>query len=431
VHRVLRADLPFYEPLAFGGRFLGVLVPGADPARADFLGPAPDLRDVLDTRLLRRGLQGERIAVAWYGPRREEVELCAVLPDDGREPVPERGATLADVLRLLDERLALTTDVAERAELVRLLVRCGTEPARALAVRHGDGPGTAAELLPLAERGRTDALQVLLRRAADLALPERERAFAAALAAGDAGLRDAVVALCAHADPSVAMLAGDALLGTGDPAGADALLRHADRHVRACGAGLALRFAACAGSLRVSVRGDVPLDPLAKLAGEAFPAKGPLAQLGAWTRLALRSRPDALRTGHKPLFLGERQVFATEFADTYTEAIRAGKGEKVWGALMAFLLDPDDPGRGIPPSYLDPLLDALEERAKADADLRRTWVDALVGLACAQAGMEKDREFLDLAQARLARLAGEDAPAEVRRKPGVYWPLWAARAEKP
>ena len=47
-------------------------------------------------------------------------------------------------------------------------------------------------------------------------------------------------------------------------------------------------------------------------------------------------------------------------------------------------------------------------------------------LSCAQYGIEAEPRFGRFAHERLVRLAGKSAPAAARRKPGVYWPIWAA-----
>jgi len=427
VARVLRADAPYHEPLhGEARRFAGVLVPDATGAHADFLGPSPGLESARDNRLVRRPLERERIAITYFGPRRNEIELCATLPDDASEPVPVRGAGLGDVVALVRDRLALRPGPEERADLVRLLVHLETDEAHALATKQGDAPAAVRELLPLAEGGHEDAARVVLGRIEGLDLAKRERAFAAALAAG---LRADVEKLCAHGDPAVAALAGDALLGAGHAGGVPALLAHEDKYARAVGAALALRLTELAGGLRVVPARPVDRTALAETACGAFSKEDgeSFVQLGEWVALALRDPEKARerRRKHKSLYLGERRVLGSEFATAYAEGIRAGEAKELWPALIVFLLDPRDPGNGIPDRPLADVLDALAARAGEGA-VRRAWIDALAVLACAESGVELHTGFLDLAHARLAKLAGEKTPPAARRKPHVYWPLWAA-----
>jgi hypothetical protein len=432
VERVVRADLPHHRPLhvpAPGGgrRFVGVLVPDAKGRHADFLGPPPGLTGARDRRLLRRHLDLERVAIRTYGARGEEIELCVTLPEDQSEPVPARGANLSHVLALVEARLKLTPDTAERRELVRLLVRIATDPARALAVRHA--AGVAAELLPLAERGDAAAAGALLERLADLDLQERARALHAALARPE--LVPAVRRLCGDKDVSVAVPAGAALLAAADVAGAAALLRHPDKYARLSGAALVMRATPLAGGLKVVPKEPLDLEPIAAAAAAAFTERDGAhwVKLGRWLGVALRSPASVreLRRRHAELYLRRRRVLPYEFATAWTRGIRDGKAREDWGKLISFLLDPHDPGRGILDRDLGPLLDALEARVKEDAELRRIWVDCLTILAAVQYGMEADVALLDLAHVRLARVAGESAPPEARRKAGVFWPIWAAR----
>jgi len=432
VERVVRADLAHYKALRIaapggGQRFVGVLVPDQKGRHADFLGPPPGLTGTRDRRLLRRRLDLERIAIHTYGARGEEIELCVTLPEDQSEPVPARGASLSHVLALVEARLKLTPDAAERRELIRLLVRVETDPARALAVRHA--AGAVVELLPLAERGHAAAAGALLEHLADLGLKERGRALSAALARPE--LVPAVRNLCGHKDVSIAVLAGDALLAAADISGAVKLLRHPDKYARLSGAALVLRATPLAGGLKVVPNEPVDLGPIADAAAGAFTSKDGAhwTKLGRWLAIALRSpeRVRELRRRHAELYLRRRRVQTYEFATAWTRGIQQGKAREDWQNLISFLLDPHDPGRGIQERNLGPLLDALEARAGEDDKLRRIWIDGLTVLAAVQYGMEADVELLDLAHARLARMAGRTAPPEARRKAGVFWPLWAAR----
>jgi len=435
VARVVRRDLRHFEPLYAddgkgGRRFVGALVPDARGEHADFLGPPPGLAAVRDIRLLRRPLDLERIAVLSFGARGEEVEVSATLPEDASEPVPAAGAGLEHVIALLDARLKITTDDDERRDLVRLLVTIDTDAARAAAAQRAKGP-SVAELVPLAERGFEPAASAVLARLADLAPADRERALAAV--AGRQELRPELRARCRDAAPAVAALSAEALLVAGDPMGVEELLGHPDKYARACAAGLALRLTPLAGALRVAPPAPPDLERMAKRAETAFAKEDgePFAKLGAWLGIALRD-PDAvrrMRREHRKLYLGPRTVEAWEFAEAYTRGVREGKEAKRWPALAVFLLDPRDPGAGIPGRHLDPLLDALAERA-TEGELLRQWTDALVVLACAQYGMEIDPHFAELAETRLQRLAGKDAPPRERRRPGIHWPIWAAERAK-
>jgi hypothetical protein len=127
--------------------------------------------------------------------------------------------------------------------------------------------------------------------------------------------------------------------------------------------------------------------------------------------------------------VGRRQVTATEFARTWTSGLREGQGLELRARLIPFLLDPHRPlGAGIELRDLVPLLDVLEAQAKDDAELTRLWRESLVAAVCVQWGTDGEPAWLDLLHARLARLAGDATPAEVRRKAGIFWPLWAAGA---
>jgi hypothetical protein len=430
VERVVRADLPHHQPLRVvapggGRRFVGVLVPDQEGRHADFLGPPPGLTGARDHRLLRRRLDLERVAIHTYGARSEEIELCVTLPEDQSEPVPARGANLSHVLALVDARLRRTPDAAERRELVRLLVRIDTDPARALAVRHA--AGAPAELLPLAERGYAAATRTLLDRLAGLGLKQRERALGAALSRPE--LVPAVRDLCGHGDISIAVLAADALLAAADVSGATALLRHPDKYARLSGAALVLRATPLAGGLKVVPREPVDLGRIAEIAAFTKKDGAHWVKLGRWLAVALKTpeRVRELRHRHAELYLRRRRVLAYEFATAWARGIREGKGREDWEKLISFLLDPHDPGRGILERDLDPLLDALEAWARKDEKLRRIWIDSLTVLAAVQYGMEADVSLLELAHARLARMAGPDTPRDARRKAGIFWPLWAAR----
>jgi hypothetical protein len=435
VARVVRADLRHYEPLFAddgkgGRRFVGALVPDARGEHADFLGPPPGLAAGRDIRLLRRPLDLERIAVRAFGSRGEEIEVSATLPEDASEPVPATGAGLEHVVALLDARLRIATGDEERCELVRLLAAIDTDPARAAAVRHARGPAVA-ELIPLAERGDLPAARAILGRLADLGQPQRERAIAAIV--GRPELRGDLASRCREAPPSVAVSAAEALLSAADARGVEELLAHPDKYVRACAAALALRLTPLAGTLRVAPEPPPDLERLAERAEKAFGKKDgePFVRLGAWLGLALRD-PEAVRTlrrEHKPLYVGRKQVDAWQFAEAYTAGIRDGKAKELWPQLVVFLLDPHDPGAGVTTRDLSPLLDALEEHARGGA-LRRQWTDALIALACAQHGIELDPHFAELADARLEKVAGKDAPPRDRRRPGIDWPVWAAERAK-
>jgi hypothetical protein len=435
VARVIRRDLRHFEPLYAedgrgGRRFAGVLVPDARGEHADFLGPPPGLAAARDIRLLRRPLDLERIAVRAFGARGEEVEVSATLPEDASEPVPAVGAGVEHVVALLDARLRIADEDDERRELVRLLATIDTDAARAAAVRHARGP-SVAELVPLGERGDVAALRAILARLADLPPGDRERALAAIASRKE--LWPDLRARCGDGSPAVAVFAAEALLSAGDPKGVEELLGHENRYARACGAALALRLTSLAGALRVAPPAPPDLERLAKKAERAF-SKGDgesFEKLAAWLGIALRD-PDAvrkLRRNHKKLYVGPRVAETWEFAEAYTQGVREGKESKLWPALIVFLLDPHDPGAGLGARDLDLLLDALEERAKEGA-LKRPWMDALVVLACAQYGMEADADFAALADARLEKLAGKEAPPRDRRRPGVHWPLWAAERAK-
>jgi hypothetical protein len=431
VARVVRADLRHYEPLfADDGkgsrRFVGALVPDARGEHADFLGPPPSLAAGRDIRLLRRPLDLERIAVRAFGSRGEEIEVSATLPEDASEPVPATGAGLEHVVALLDARLRIATEDEERCELVRLLAAIDTDAGRAAAARHARGPAVA-ELIPLAERGDAPTARAILARLTDLAPKERERALAAI--AGRPELRGALASRCREAPPALAVAAAEALLSAGDAGGVEELLGHPDKYVRASAAALALRLTPLAGTLRVAPEPPPDLERLAKRAAKAFSKEDgePFEKLASWLALALRDPEGArtLRREHKQLFVGRREVDAWQFAEAYTAGIRDGKAPELWPQLVVFLLDPHDPGAGVATRDLGPLLDALEERAKGGA-LRRQWTDALIVLACAQHGIELDPHFAELADARLEKIAGKDAPPRDRRRPGIDWPIWAA-----
>ncbi|HEX5137027.1 MAG TPA: hypothetical protein VFY93_08655 [Planctomycetota bacterium] len=431
VARVVRADLRHYEPLFAddgkgGRRFVGALVPDARGEHADFLAPPPGLATGRDIRLLRRPLELERIAVRSFGARGEEIEVSVTLPEDASEPVPAAGAGLGHVVALLDARLRITTDDEERCELVRLLATIDTDASRAAAARHAKG-SAVAELIPLAERGDVPFARTVLERLQDLAPADLERALAAIAAKPE--LRKDLAARCRDLPPPTAVAAAEALLSAGDAAGIEALFGHPDKYARACAAALALRLTPLAGTLRMAP--EPPPDPerLAKRAEKAFTKEDGVSfvKLGAWLALALRDPEEArkLRRDHKPLYVGKKEVDAWQFAEAYTEGVREGKAPELWPQLIVFLLDPHDPGAGLAERDLGPLLDALEDRATTRA-LKRQWIDALIVLACAQHGLEMDAQFAEIADARLEKIAGKDAPPCERRRPGIHWPIWAA-----
>jgi hypothetical protein len=435
VARVVRQDLRHYEPIHAADergvrRFVGVLVPDARGEHADLLGPPPGLATGKDIRLLRRPLELERIAVRAFGASGDEIEISATLPEDASEPVPAAGASLDHVVGLLDQRLRIAVDDGERRELVRMLVAIDTAGARGAAVRHARGPALP-ELLPLAERGDDGAQKTMLARLADLGAEERDRALVTLAARRE--LREEMHAYCREAPPAVAARAAAALLGAGDAQGAEELLGHADKYARACAGALLLRLTPLARGMRVTPPDPPDFARLSEKAGRAFAKEEgePFARFGRWLQAVLRDPDEAgrLRRDHKQLYIGERIVPGWEFAEAYTAGIRAGKAPELWPALVVFLLDPHDPGAGLADRDLQPLLDALEERAR-EGELRRLWTDALVVLACAQYGMELDPAFLALADRRLEKLAGADAPPRERRRPGIDWPLWAAGRAK-
>ncbi|MHC4956533.1 MAG: hypothetical protein ACYTGZ_22055 [Planctomycetota bacterium] len=430
--RVVRADVPPSEAIRTSkGRYIGMLVPSTDAEHVDFLGPTPGLRGAADNRLVRRTLQLEHIAIRPYGPRGEEIELCVALPRDGTEPVPEKGARLGHVLDLIRVRLERTRDPTENRDLVDLLVRIGTPIARKMAVQFALGAVHAASLLELIEDGDASAAMPLLKRIGDLEPAERDRAFAAVLGLGDAALRARVAELAGSAAVEVAAPAGDALLQSGDASGVSALLRHKDKYARLCGAALALRLTPLAEGLRIVPNKQVDMAAIAKLAGEAFPKKmgGAWRNLGGWLPIAL-AQPERVRTlrGYESLYAGKGQpkVSPARFAQGWTAAVREDKFDRQWPAIVAYVLTPKNPGRGMKPPALDGLLDALESKATKDP-LRRAWIDTLAVLAAVHSGIEFDARFLKLADLRLRRIAKDTTPVGARRRPGLAWPIWAAR----
>jgi len=428
--RVVRTDVPWNRPIrAMDGRFVGMLVPAAGGQHADFLGPTPGVRAAADNRLVRRTLQLERIAIRAFGARGEELELCVALPRDGSEPVPIDGARLSHVLDLVRVRLERTQDIAENRALVDLLVRIGTPTSRGMALKYARHAEHASSLLELLEGGDASAAAPLLDRVADLAGPERERAFTAIMARGGAAARARVKTLAGEAPVGLAAPAADALLQSGDADGVVALLQHKDRYARLCGTALALRLTVHAGGLRILPEKPVDVALLARLARKAFPKEmgGCWRRLGVWLPIALE-KPDTVRSlrGHESLYAGKnKKVSPARFAQGWSEALGAGKFEKRWPWLPEYVLSPRNPGRGIKPGALTTFLDALEKKARKDP-LRRAWIDSLAVLAAVQSGLEFDAEFLRLADARLRRVAGKSTPATARRRPGIAWPIWAS-----
>jgi len=435
VVRVVRQDVAEYAPIHVPTRsgernFVGVLVPAAGDEYADFLGPPPGgLSGARDRRLLRRTLRRERIAIHTFGTRDDVLELCVALPQDASEPVPAVGAELADVLGLVAARLDRTDDEEERADLVRLLARVGTDRARELALRHAASPGGLGALVPMAEAGDAAACDLLLRRLTDLEYELRERALAAALATARPELEQAVKALCSHERVGVAVLAADALLLQADISGVYALLEHKHRFARAAGAALALRVSPIAGHLRVSPSEPVDVKALAARAGGAFTKEDGAAwtRYAGWLKAALHDAAAVrkARRRHVTLKIGKRAIAPVDYAGFWLRALKEDKYARYWPDFVTFLLSPVDPGRGIPDAEFTKLLDAIE----AKSSLRQVWIESLLVLACAQHGMEADTRYLDLAHERLSRVAGDDAPPGARRKAGVYWPIWAAGAE--
>jgi len=432
---VVRLDATRSQPLRVttasggAGRFVGVLVPSDQPGEIDFLGPPPTLGERIDNRLLRRPLRGERISVMEFGTRSEGMELCAALPEDASEPVPVEGAGLANVVDLIDRRLAIASDPGERADLIALLVRVGTLEARRTAIARARTPAGTAALLPLVERGDEDAAVALLRAVDGQPLETRERLYEAALLHGSERIHARMEELVRGADVGSACLAADALLSHGDPSGVEALMEHPSREARACAAALALRLSPLAGNLRVTVDDPAALDRVRRRAATLFPAgEGKWwARFGTWLARVLADDAALMeaRRDHKPLYLGQRQVAAFEFAVACTEAVKAGEARELWGSLVYLLLSPVDPGAGIAEGDLAKLLDALQARV-GDGVPETLWDESLLILVCAQHALKEDTWVLSLAQDRLARRAGLPLPPGVLRKPGVYWPIWFA-----
>lgn len=429
VQRVVRADLTPYRALYLQDgarrRFVGVLLPDADGNHVDFVGPAPGVGSARDHRLLRRVLKLERVSIRGFGARNEVIELCATLPEDASEPVPVRGAGLGDVLALLRARLRLTADAGEQAELVRLLVRLGVPEAVDLAVRHATTPGAVRAILPLAEGGNADAAGRVLALVGDLDYADRERALRAALA----GHRDKVLALCTHDDVGIAALAADAMLDGRDLAGPLALLGHEDRYARAAAISLLLRVTKLAGGMRVVPKDEFDAKEIAARCRAAFPGDaGPSWDaLAGFAEYAFKD-PDTVRRKRRKyvtLRIGNRAYSRAAWVDAWTRILAAGEAREYWPGLCAFVLSPIQPGREIPEEHLKKLCLAIEKQL-GDAALRRAWKDALVVLACAQYGIDMDTDMLRLAHERLLALAGKKPPPGVRRKPGIYWPVWAA-----
>jgi hypothetical protein len=437
VSEVTRADLPMFLPLrardpSGAERFLGALLASPEQDHPDFVGPPPGAPG-RDNRLVRRTLRLERVAVHWFGPREQEAELFAALPDDASEPVPREGASLPDVLALVQTRFERTDDPTERRDLARLLARAGAPAAEALAVAHARWPEVLEELLPLAEAGREASLRAVAAGVESMPEGSRERALAVlARAAGGDG-RARLRELAARGPLALACPAAEALLHAADASGALALLRRDEVYARACGSALALRLSPLAGTLRVEPQGAPDAREVGAAAVAAFAeADGePWTQYAKWLRLAFQDPDAALsaRARREPLRIptpgGYRSCSGAEFADHWAAAIAAGRDAAKWAPLARFVLSPHDPGRGIPPERLERLLDALEAAASAP-ELERALVDNLVILACAQYGTEAGTEFLGLANRRLLRLAGARAPRGVEARAGVLWPVWAA-----
>jgi len=433
---VVREDLPAYRALhrieADGRRyFAGVLLPDAEGDHADFVGPPPALAGSRDNRLLRRPLRRERVAIRAYGARREVLELCATLPDDDSEPVPVRNAGIADVVALAAARLRLAGP-EERRELVRLLVRLGTQEARALAAREATTPDAAAELLPLVEQGHGPSVERALKSIAVLDLAGKERLLRAAASRPErrARLRE----LCGHEDVAVACLAADALLSRGDAGGIPVLFGHGNRYARAAAAALALRTTKLAGGLRVIPETPLEAEQLRAIAEKAFAKDdgASFATFGKWLAAAFRDagRVRRARGASREHLVGKRRVSGRQFATFWTRALEEGEHAKFWPGLVRYLLSPIDPGQDIELETLRPLFAAVRARLDAgnagDAGLRAAWRDALVVLACAQYGLDHDAAWFDVAHEELVALAGKEAPNGARGKAGVLWPVWAA-----
>ncbi|MHC4931253.1 MAG: hypothetical protein ACYTGV_03585 [Planctomycetota bacterium] len=436
IARVVRADTAPYTPIhkrgAVTGRtaFLGVLVPAPGGEHADFLGPPPGLSGARDNRLLRRTLESERIAIKTFGARGEVLELSVALPEDASEPVPVQGAGLGHILELIEGRLRRTADETERVDLIQLLGRLGTNEARRLAAEHARTPPALAALLPLVDGGDVASALAVVTRLGELPLGLRERALASALRTRDPAVVKKSLHLCAVDEIAVAALAADALLATGNAEGLRALLRHDNPYGRAAGTSLALRLTPLAGNLRISIRGSVGFEEIAGLCRIAFDKEQaePWKRYGKWIKDAFRDpeRVRALRTEFRHIKLRDRVLSPSQFADYCLGLLAREEFRKYWGGLAPYVLAPYRPGRGMPDALLQEVLDAFEGRLEGDRLLRRAWVDSLVLLACAQYGMEADVHFLDLVHERLSKIAGESAPSGAKRKPGIFWPIWAA-----
>ncbi|MEM8884431.1 MAG: hypothetical protein AAGD14_10195 [Planctomycetota bacterium] len=427
--RVVRRDVRLQEPMRTArGVFLGVLVPSVDAGQADFLGPTPGLRGVPDSRLLRRPLALERIAMRAYGARGEEIEICLALPRDGSEPVPATGARLEHVLALVAQRLERSQERAEIDSLVGLLVRIDTRAARELAARHAPQSRDAAGLLEMMEKGDRSAVEPLLARLGDLEGVDLERALIALLEHGGDPVRTRLRALAKDGAVPLAIASADALLKAGEADGVSLLLAHENRYARLAGAGLTLRLTSLAGGLRIIPRKAVDLASLAKRSGAAFPKSMglPWRTLGTWLPRALRE-PEKIpseRTNYDAL---AGNVMPERFALLWTERVNEGKQRRRWGPLISYVLDPKQPGRGIRPERRDKLLAALEARAMENDALRKLWIESWLLVAVVESGMKFEKSMLPQAQAALRRAAGDTAPAGARRKPGLYWPIWAAK----
>jgi hypothetical protein len=138
--------------------------------------------------------------------------------------------------------------------------------------------------------------------------------------------------------------------------------------------------------------------------------------------------PEAVRRKRREyvtLRIGDRELSRADWVDAWTRILAAGEAREYWPGLCAFVLSPIQPGKEIPEMHLKKLCDAIEKQL-GDAELRKAWKDALLVLACAQYGIDMDNDMLRFASRRLVALAGGKAPPGVGRKPGVYWPVWAA-----
>jgi len=348
--------------------------------------------------------------------------------------VPVKGASLTHVLALVAGRLERTSLEVERQELLRLLAGLGTADAKALALRHATG-AASSELLTLAEKGARDAQAALLGQAASLSYRDRFRLFTA-IARDPGPLRDRLLEICRNEPALVASVAAERLLGErADAAGAMALLKRTDLRARLCGVALALRTGPLAGGLRIRPTGSPDANALAEQAVAAFAdERGFWKRFAAWTRAAyldrdkiddwrdIRNRKLLVRVGRNNV-----RVDGREFARYYVDKLKDGKvPDKTMNGLIVFLLNPQDPGKGVPVPELHEMFDLIEKRAKAQPKLRATLRDNLAVLVCALSAMERRSTWLAFADQRLVSLSGLDVPVEARARLGVYWGAWAA-----